>query len=115
MNPLQCALTERSRTFAQHGETVSFVAESEVGLDTLLRRPAGLAPALPSQLAQLPAGGTEVAKRGRQRGGQQRLREAVLDYWGGTCAVTGVADGSAVPFRRIEELRFAVARRLSGR
>ena len=29
MTPLQRALTERKRTFAQHDETVSFVAESE--------------------------------------------------------------------------------------
>ena len=27
----------------------------------------------------------------RQRVGQNKFRDAMLDYWGGTCAVTGVA------------------------
>jgi predicted restriction endonuclease len=46
-----------------------------------------------SQLAELPADivGTEVERLVRQRIGQQKYRDAMLDYWGGTCAVTGVA------------------------
>ena len=46
-----------------------------------------------SQLAQLPAGlgGTEVERLMRQRVGQQKFRAAMLDYWGGACAVTGLA------------------------
>ena len=35
--------------------------------------------------------GTEVERMVRQRVGQQRFRETMLDYWGGACAVTGVA------------------------
>lgn len=98
-------LPEMRRSFAQHDETGSFVANSEAGLATLLRRAAGLARALPcqaaqdyeaavaGQLAHLPAslGGTEVERLVRQRVGQQKFREAMLDYWGGACAVTGLA------------------------
>lgn len=98
-------LPEMSRTFAQQGGAGGFFAESEARLAALLRRAAGLARALPSQaaqdfevsvasqLAQLPAGigGTEVERLLRQRVGQQKFREAMLDYWGGACAVTGLA------------------------
>ncbi|OGB29353.1 MAG: hypothetical protein A3F78_10685 [Burkholderiales bacterium RIFCSPLOWO2_12_FULL_61_40] len=34
---------------------------------------------------------TEVLGMVRQRVGQQAYRQAMLDYWGGTCAVTGLA------------------------
>ncbi len=98
-------LPEMSRTFPQQGGVDGFLAESEAALATLLRRAAGLARALPSQaaqdfevsaasqLAQLPAGigGTEVERLVRQRVGQQKFREAMLDYWGRACAVTGLA------------------------
>lgn len=98
-------LPEMSRTFNQQSAAAGFVAESEAGLAALLRRAAGLARALPSQaaqdyeasvaiqLARLPAGigGTEVERLVRQRVGQQKFREAMLDYWGGACAVTGIA------------------------
>lgn len=71
----------------------------------MLRRASSLSRALPSQaasdyqqavaaeLAELPAGiaGTEVEHIVRQRVGQNKFREAMLDYWGGACAVTGVA------------------------
>lgn len=45
-----------------------------------------------AQLAQWPTGfgGTEVERLVRQRVGQQKFREAMLDYWGGACAVTGL-------------------------
>lgn len=71
----------------------------------MLRRAASLSRTLPSQaatdyqkavateLAELPEGitGTEVERLVRQRVGQNKFREAMLDYWGGACAVTGVA------------------------
>ncbi|ALY89050.1 HNH endonuclease [Pseudomonas aeruginosa] len=73
-------------------------------LATLLRRAASLSQALPNQavrdyhtavaqvLADLPAEnrGTEVERLVRQRVGQDRYRDALLNYWGGACAVTGV-------------------------
>lgn len=98
-------LPEMNRFFGLGITTAGFAAESEAGLATLLRRAAGLARALPgqaaqdyeasvaTQLAQLPAGlgGTDVERLVRQRVGQQKFREAMLDYWAGACAVTGVA------------------------
>lgn len=46
-----------------------------------------------AELEELPAGivGTEVERMVRQRVGQNKFRDAMLDYWGGACAVTGVA------------------------
>jgi predicted restriction endonuclease len=35
--------------------------------------------------------GTEIERLVRQRVGQNKFRDAMLDYWGGACAVTGVA------------------------
>lgn len=83
----------------------SFIAPDQDALAGVLRRAAELAHALPNQaaqdfdaslqheLAQLPAGlkGTEVERLVRQRVGQQAFRSAMLDYWGGACAVTGIA------------------------
>lgn len=83
----------------------SFVATSQDALAQLLRRAAELAHALPNQAAQdfdatlkqeleqLPAAlmGTEIERMVRQRVGQQAFRSAMLDYWGGACAVTGLA------------------------
>jgi putative restriction endonuclease len=98
-------LPEMHRSYAQHCQTGGFTADTETGLAALLRRAAGLARALPSQavqdyeasvasqLAHLPTGGlggTEVERLVRQRVGQQKFREAMLDYWGGACAVTGL-------------------------
>ena len=74
-------------------------------LAALLRRAANLSQALPNQagrdyrtavvqaVAELPAEnrGTEVERLVRQRVGQERYRNALLSYWGGTCAVTGVS------------------------
>lgn len=97
---------ELSRSFPQMiAEQSRFSASSEAGLGLLLRRAANLSRALPSQaandyrqavtaeLAQLPRGiaGTEVERMVRQRVGQNKFRDAMLDYWGGACAVTGVA------------------------
>lgn len=98
--------TEIERNFPRKDcQTDSFTARGEAALATLLRRAASLARALPSQaatdyqqevdaeLATLPVGtaGTEIERLVRQRVGQNRFRDAMLDYWGGACAVTGIA------------------------
>lgn len=84
----------------------SFLLPSEAALARWLRRAAALAQSLPNQamaafdgqvqaaLAELEpaaAKSTEVQRMVRQRVGQQAFRQAMLDYWGGACAVTGVA------------------------
>lgn len=99
-------LPELQRSFPEAGiESGEFAIATEAALATLLRRAASLARALPSQaaadyqqavateLAALPASiaGTEVERLVRQRIGQNKFREAMLDYWGGACAVTGIA------------------------
>jgi len=83
-----------------------FTLPTEAALARWLRRAAALAQALPDQamtafdaqvqaaLAELEpaaAKNTEVQRLVRQRVGQQAFRHAMLDYWGGACAVTGVA------------------------
>jgi putative restriction endonuclease len=72
-------------------------------LAALLRRAAELSLALPDQaahtfreraateLGSLADKGTEVERLVRQRVGQDVFREALLDYWGGACAVTALA------------------------
>ncbi|MEX1214732.1 HNH endonuclease [Saccharospirillum sp.] len=83
----------------------SFVAPDQVALTQVLRRAAELAHALPNQavrdfeasltqeLTQLPEElkNTEVERLVRQRIGQQAFRSAMVDYWDGACAVTGIA------------------------
>jgi len=98
--------SELMRSFPAVGRSgTSFIAPDQDTLAALLRRAAELAHALPNQaardfdarlqqeLAQLPdeLKGTEVERLVRQRVGQQAFRSAMLDYWGGTCAVTGIA------------------------
>lgn len=72
-------------------------------LAALLRRAAELSLALPDQaahtfreraakaLASVADNSTEVERLVRQRVGQDVFRAALLDYWGGACAVTGLA------------------------
>lgn len=81
-----------------------FCVPALADLAALLRRAASLSQALPNQavqdyhlavaqaVAELPAEsrGTEVERLVRQRVGQERYRDALLGYWGGACAVTGV-------------------------
>ena len=69
-------------------------------LTALLRRAAELSLSLPDQaaltfreraakaLANVADKGTEVERLVRQRVGQDVFREALLEYWGGACAVT---------------------------
>lgn len=81
----------------------AFAAPDIDALAGLLRRAAELALALPDQaahtfreraakaLASVADKGTEVERLVRQRVGQDVFRAALLDYWGGACAVTGLA------------------------
>jgi putative restriction endonuclease len=98
-------LPELQRSFPAMQVADTFRVGTEADLAALLRRAASLSRALPSQaasdysqavaaeLVELPAGiaGTEVERIVRQRVGQNKFRDAMLDYWGGACAVTGVA------------------------
>ena len=98
---------ELARTFATSQTGAStFVLSSEALLARWLRRAAALSQALPNQavmafeqqvqtelaeLAPAAAQNTEVLRMVRQRVGQQAYRQAMMDYWGGTCAVTSIA------------------------
>lgn len=98
-------LPELERSFPATLDAEVFRVATEGNLAALLRRAASLSRSLPSQavndyrqavaaeLAELPAGiaGTEVERMVRQRVGQNKFRDAMLDYWGAACAVTGVA------------------------
>ena len=80
-----------------------FNASNIDALAALLRRAAELSLALPDQAARtfrervtneighLADKGTVVERLVRQRVGQDVFREALLGYWGGACAVTGLA------------------------
>jgi hypothetical protein len=80
-----------------------FPARNIEGLASLLRRAAALAQSLPNQAAltyKLAVGkelqeirdiGTEIERLVKQRVGQDTFRQALMDYWGGACAVTGIA------------------------
>ncbi len=94
----------RSFPWVSRAET-EFVVMGQDALTKILRRAAELAHALPNQanldfdtklkseLEKLAPElkGTEVERLVRQRIGQQSFRSAMLDYWGGACAVTGIA------------------------
>lgn len=98
---------ELARTFPNAGVAMhGFVLQTEAALAQWLRRAAALSQALPNQavtafeqqvqaeLSAMPepaAQNTEVLRMVRQRVGQQAYRQAMLDYWGGACAVTGLA------------------------
>lgn len=101
----QSLLPELQRNFPSTLAADVFQVATEADLAALLRRASSLSRALPSQaandyqqavaaeLAELPASiaGTEVERMVRQRVGQNKFRDAMMDYWGGACAVTGVA------------------------
>jgi len=84
----------------------AFLVGGDSALAQCLRRTAALAQSLPNQaavdfdlevrqaLAALPVAdiqSTEVQRLVRQRVGQDRYRQAMMSYWGGACAVTGLA------------------------
>jgi hypothetical protein len=97
---------ELERSFASWPrDGAAFVAATDADLAQWLRRASALAQSLPNQaavdfdtqvqqaLAALPAAetqSTEVQRLVRQRVGQDRYRQALLSYWGGACAVTGL-------------------------
>jgi len=98
--------SELDRSFASlPRDGAAFIAATDADLAQWLRRASALAQSLPNQaavdfdaqvqqaLASLPAAdgmSTEVQRMVRQRVGQDRYRQAMLDYWGGACAVTGL-------------------------
>lgn len=80
----------------------TFHAKGETALGGLLRRAAKLAMALPNQAAEeyaaeaakieaSPPTTTEAIRLVKQRIGQNLFRQALMHYWGGACAVTGIA------------------------
>lgn len=86
----------------QHTSGDTFQATGEASLGRLLRRAAELAMSLPNQAAEHyaveiakldanPPSTTEVLALVKQRRGQDLFRKALMDYWGGACAVTGIA------------------------
>lgn len=94
---------ELARTFPHldHNDNGFFV-EGNDAFAVLLRRAAELAQSLPDQAFQtytervqkeLPPllNRTDVERITRQRVGQATFREALMDYWRGSCAVTGIA------------------------
>jgi len=80
-----------------------FSARNIEGLVSLFRRAAALAQSLPNQAAQtyklavvkelqeIGDISTEIERLVKQRVGQDTFRQALMDYWGGACAVTGIA------------------------
>ncbi len=96
---------ELSRTDGLFVVASSFHASSERALGYLLAHAARLARTLPDlpqrtyeqavaqELVRLSetTPSTEVERLVRQRVGQNVYRESLMDYWGGACAVTGIA------------------------
>lgn len=104
-------LPELLRSFqSKAGEDDEFFVPTLPDLAALLRRTASLSQALPNQAVRdyhaavaqaveavsAEARGTEVERMVRQRVGQARYRDALLAYWGSSCAVTGVAVAEAL-------------------
>lgn len=103
LNPKPLLVSELQRDFTLTGHTAT--CGSIDALAALFKRAAALAHSLPNQAEQdfdsavaqeldkLPGGlkGTEVERMVRQRVGQDTFRKAMLEYWDGACAVTGVA------------------------
>jgi putative restriction endonuclease len=100
---------ELARSFtaaSSAADPAAYLLTDEAALARWLRRVASLAKALPNQvltafvadlhaalagLEPAAAMNTEVQRMVRQRVGQQAFRQAMLDYWQGACAVTGLA------------------------
>ena len=96
-------LRELKRDFSITGNCIT--CSSIENLAAVFRRAAALAHSLPNQaendfesalskeLKKLPdeIKNTEVERMVRQRVGQETYRKAMLEYWVGACAVTGVA------------------------
>jgi hypothetical protein len=104
--PAELARSFPSGSTARGPGATTYLLADEADLARWLRRAAALGQALPNQamaafmadveaalagLEPAAAKNTEVQRLVRQRLGQQAFRQAMLDYWGGACAVTGVA------------------------
>lgn len=101
VKPLLISELQRDFSITDQNITCSTIDQ----LSVVFRRAAALAHSLPNQaendfesaleaeLKKLPEEirNTEVERMVRQRVGQDTYRKAMLDYWGGACAVTGVA------------------------
>jgi putative restriction endonuclease len=95
-------VTELERSFAVIASPAGpFQASGEAALGRLLRRAAELAMSLPNHAADLyaeeiakieaePPTTTEALRLTKQRIGQNLFRQALMKYWGGRCAVTGL-------------------------
>lgn len=96
-------LVERTSTALPSGAAAAWRCVGDAALDTLCRRLAVLGHVLPDQplqrfeaevarvLADQPGERTtERVAEVRQRVGQQQFRDALLKYWNGQCAITGV-------------------------
>lgn len=93
---------ELARAFAVvPGAAGPFQVTGEAALGRLLRRAAELAMSLPNHAADLyaeevakieaePPSTTEALRLTKQRVGQNLFRKALMDYWGGACAVSGL-------------------------
>ncbi len=103
LNAKPLLIAELQRHFSISNNAI--ICASIESLAVIFKRSAALARSLPNQAEQdfdaavdaelrtLPHGikGTEVERMVRQRVGQDTYRKAMLEYWGGACAVTGVA------------------------
>lgn len=104
--PIELARSYPEAAHVQGDASVSFLLPTETALARWLRRASALAQALPDQavtsfevqvqaaleaLEPTATSSTEVQRLVRQRVGQQNFRLAMLKYWGGACAVTGMA------------------------
>lgn len=84
------------------GQEGVMAADDIDDLSRILRRTAELAMSLPNQAAltyreavsrelkKSRVNATEVERLVKQRIGQEIFRQALMDYWGGACAVTGI-------------------------
>lgn len=95
------APSELNRSFVQRADG-AYEAAGELKLRQILRRAAELAMSLPNQAADIYAAkvaeiettgiqSTEALRVVKQRVGQDVYREALMVYWSGACAVTGLA------------------------
>ena len=104
--PGELARSFTAAVSAPNQASTAYLLADEAALACWLRRSAALAQALPNQamtayiayvqaalagLEPAAANSTEVQRMVRQRVGQQAFRQAMLDYWQGACAVTGLA------------------------
>jgi putative restriction endonuclease len=95
-------VAELAHTFpVVQGPDGPFQATGEAALGRLLRRAAELAMSLPNHAANLyaeevakieavPPSTTEALRLTKQRVGQNLFRQALMEYWGSACAVTGL-------------------------